>query len=201
MQEWLDLLPLHKQIPSQPQTKPKFEPAVKSESVVSVSPKTQKVERQAHPKPLIVIQKQPEPILTFNGEKVSNPAKTPNLHGLKREDLQISNKLVNGDTYQYELRLQVKDAINSDCLYQIELTENEEDDPEQLRQKIESKKSDIYEKIQKQYRHLVPPRRILMYDLEQILETWMENILEGQFLTILTRDIPILISEDLVINP
>lgn len=102
------------------------------------------------------------------------------------------------NTYKYELQLQVKDAINSDCLYHIELTENEEDDPEQLRQKIEGEKSDIREKIQKQLDHkLVPPRRIPIEVLDEIIKTWMENILEGQFLTILTREIPTISNEDL----
>jgi hypothetical protein len=102
------------------------------------------------------------------------------------------------DTYKYELQLQVKDFINSDCLYYIELTQNEEDDPEQLRQKIEQNKSNIREDIQNQLdQKLVPPRRLTRPVLNEILETWMENILEGQFLTILTRELQIISAEDL----
>lgn len=96
------------------------------------------------------------------------------------------------DTYKYELQLQVKDAVHAECLYHIELTENEEDDLEQLKQKIATEKLDIREKIQNQL-----DRRITLDLLKEILETWMENILEGQFSTILTREISLISPEDL----
>jgi hypothetical protein len=101
------------------------------------------------------------------------------------------------ETYKYNLQLQLKGAPGSYCSYDIELTENEEDNPDQLRHKIEQEHPLIFDEFKQQLNKLKPPRRITGYLLEQVLETWMENILEGQFATFIERDLPIFSAEEL----
>jgi hypothetical protein len=101
------------------------------------------------------------------------------------------------ETYEYTLQLQLKGAPGSYCSYNIELTENEEDNPDQLKQKIDQEHPLIFDKFKQDLNQLKPPRRITGHILKQVLETWMENILEGQFATFIERDLPIFEKEDL----
>jgi hypothetical protein len=97
----------------------------------------------------------------------------------------------------YSLFLTIR-GISQVCKCEINLAKEEECDATKLKQKLDQERESIGATLQQQAdRYLQPPRRISSEFLDKLFKDWAREIGEGQFETMLTRDLPVMTNSDL----
>jgi hypothetical protein len=99
---------------------------------------------------------------------------------------------------KYELFLSIKGTSAPEYECEIMLDVEEESNKAKLELKFQQERDKIRETLQAYVdRHVEPPRGVGNEFLNDVLQAWMREIGEGQFTTILTRDLPVLTNDEI----